>query len=669
MHKRSEIDGLRAIAVIPVILNHAGWKYMPGGFAGVDVFFVISGFLITSMLLENIQNGQPILTDFWLRRARRILPALFFMLMIVTPFAWAWLMPEENKHYWKSLVAVCLFLSNVFFSHEINYFSRDAELNPLLHTWSLAVEEQFYLIYPVLFIFIIRFGKKLGFTGLLILALLSFFCADYASRTYSASVYYNSLLRFWELLAGSCAAFYFHSGFSFHKNTILSSLAGLVGLTLILLAYININKYIPFPGRYTLLPVIGSVLFIIFSNAENIPGKILSSKLLVFTGLISYSLYLWHQPVLALARNLYPTGVPESVIIVLFFSLFTMSCFSWRYIEQPFRSRHFLSVRQIMGLGITVPACFIIVAIIGINTNLLNRFYDENYLEMVKRMHFNYGLSEHCDSESIIYGACQTSPSPEILLWGDSYAMHVAGMITASNPGVKMLQTTFSQCPPVVGVANTNTFLNSEICINKNDKVLEVLRHNKSIKYVVLASAFERLSDNGGIIFRGGTIKEKGSQEYRLYFMSTVDKIKRLGKIPVIISPPPKNRGYNTGLCLERAILTGEAPYKCNFDISHIPPEQQRVYQYLSELSDRVRVISLKNYICNDGKICQASVNGRLIYLDQGHISQEGSQLLGERLDIYRMITRSSTTPDPVYQTLMGSHTHYGSAKYELNVQ
>lgn len=591
------------------------------------------------------------------------------MLIAVTPFAWAWLMPEENRNYWKSLIAVCLFLSNIFFSQEINYFSRDAELNPLLHTWSLAVEEQFYLIYPVIFILIIRLGKKLSFIGLLILTLFSFFFADYASRTYSAAVYYNSFFRFWELLAGSCAAFYFRSGLSFHKNSTLSSLVGLVGLILILFAYTSINKYTPFPGCYTLLPVIGSVLIIVFSHAENIPGKILSFKPLVFTGLISYSLYLWHQPVLALARNLYPTGIPESVIIVLFLSLFLISSFSWRYIEQPFRNCHFLTTRQIVGLGVTIPGCFIILAITGINTNFLNRFYDKNYQEVVNRMHFNYGLSEYCDSESIIYGPCQTNPSPEILLWGDSYAMHVAGMITASNPGVKMLQTTFSQCPPVIGVANTNTFLNPERCINKNDKVLEMLRHNESIKYVVLASAFERLSDNGDIIFSSGEIRGKGSQDYRSYFMSTVDEIKRLGKVPVIISPPPKNKSYNTGLCLERAILTDKALYNCNFDISHIPPEQQGVYEYLSKLSDRIRIISLKNYICNNGKICQASVDGKIIYLDQGHISQEGSQLLGRQFDIYRMITRSSTAPEPLYQTVAGSHMRHESTKNELNVQ
>lgn len=669
MHKRSEIDGLRAIAVIPVILNHAGWKYMPGGFAGVDVFFVISGFLITSMLLEGTKSNQAMLTEFWLRRARRILPALFFMLIAVTPFAWAWLMPEENRNYWKSLIAVCLFLSNIFFSQEINYFSRDAELNPLLHTWSLAVEEQFYLIYPVIFILIIRLGKKMSFIGLLILALLSFFFADYASKTYSASVYYNSFYRFWELLVGSCAAFYFRSGLSLHKYARLSSLAGLAGLILILLAYTSINKYTPFPGRYTLFPVIGSVLIIVFSHAKNIPGKILSFKPLVFTGLISYSLYLWHQPVLALARNLYPTGIPESVIIALFLSLFLISSFSWRYIEQPFRNRHVLTTKQIVGVGITVPACFIILAVTGINTHLLNRFYGENYQSVVSRMHFNYGLSEHCDSESIIYGPCQTSSSPEVLLWGDSYAMHVAGMITASNPGVKMLQATFSQCPPVIGVANTNTFLNPERCIDKNDKVFEMLRRNENIKYVVLASTFERLSDNGGVILRGGAIKEKGSQEYRFYFMTTINRIKQLGKIPVVISPPPKNKSYNTGLCLERAVLTDKALYNCNFDMSHIPPEQHGVYQYLDKISDRVRIISLKNYICNKGRICQASVDGRLIYLDQGHITQEGSQLLGRQFDMYRVITHPSTSPGQLYQTVAEFHTQHGSTKNELNVQ
>ena len=207
MRYRAEIDGLRGLAVVPVILFHAGFEPFSGGFVGVDVFFVISGYLITTILIEDIESKRFSIFNFYERRARRLLPALFFVILVCIPFVWVWMLPSQMKDFSASLFSVSVFLSNLYFMSQINYFAPAAELNPLLHTWSLSVEEQFYLFFPPLLLFLLKPGRRFAIIVIFLFAALSLIFSELAWRENQARNFFFSLGRIWEIFAGSIAAF------------------------------------------------------------------------------------------------------------------------------------------------------------------------------------------------------------------------------------------------------------------------------------------------------------------------------------------------------------------------------------------------------------------------------------------------------------------------------
>ena len=347
MKYRPEIDGLRAMAVLPVILFHAGFELFSGGFVGVDVFFVISGYLITTtILIEEIENKRFSIVNFYERRARRILPALFFVMLICIPFAWLWMLPNQMKDFSQSLVAVSLFASNIFFWRESGYFAAAAEEKPLLHTWSLAVEEQYYLLFPIFLILAWRFGKNRVFWMIVLMAAISLLLSEWGWRNKATANFYLAPTRAWELFAGSIAAFVVHK--QVKKNNFLATL----GLAAIVFSIFFYDENTPFPSVYALAPVLGVVFLVLYADKETIAAKLLSTKGLIGIGLISYSAYLWHQPLFAFARI--RSIEHPSVLLMSALSLisFVLAYFSWRYIEKPFRDKNMLSRTQIFSASL-----------------------------------------------------------------------------------------------------------------------------------------------------------------------------------------------------------------------------------------------------------------------------------------------------------------------------
>ena len=273
MKYRPEIDGLRALAVIPVILFHAGFEIFSGGFVGVDVFFVISGYLITTILIEDIENKRFSIVNFYERRARRILPALFSVMLVCIPFAWMWMLPSQMKDFSQSLVAVSLFASNILFWRESGYFDAAAEEKPLLHTWSLAVEEQYYVVFPIFLILAWRFGKNRVFWMIVVMAAISLLLSEWGWRNKATANFYLAPTRAWELFAGSIAAFVIQKQ-GVRKNNPLA----LVGLAAILFSIFFYDEATPFPSVYALVPVLGVVLIVLYAEKETIVAKLLSVK-------------------------------------------------------------------------------------------------------------------------------------------------------------------------------------------------------------------------------------------------------------------------------------------------------------------------------------------------------------------------------------------------------
>lgn len=327
---RSEIDGLRALAVLSVIFFHAGFTIFSGGYVGVDIFFVISGYLITSIILKEKEKQNFSLLGFYERRARRILPALFTVLLATTISAYILMPADLLKSYMQSLVSVVTFLSNIFFSVTNDYFATVADEKPLLHTWTLAIEEQYYIVFPILISSFWFLGKKRLFQAIALLALLSLLLSHILSQSsFVQHNFYFLLSRVWELLAGSLLAFVGTRVTRVSDRT--KELFSVIGLLFIFYAVFFFDSNTPFPSLYTLVPVFGAMLVISFCDKHTVAARVLSTRSLAFIGLISYSLYLWHQPIYAFLR-LKTLGEPTLEIIwgamlVIFF----ISIFSYKY--------------------------------------------------------------------------------------------------------------------------------------------------------------------------------------------------------------------------------------------------------------------------------------------------------------------------------------------------
>lgn len=331
MKYRSEIDGLRTFAVVPVIFFHAGVWPFSGGYVGVDIFFVISGYLITTLIVTAIQQGNFSIIDFYERRARRLLPALVVVQLACIPFALIWMVPNQLHDFFQSLVAVNLFGSNLLFWVEEDYFELASELKPLLHTWSLAVEEQFYLIFPLLMLLLIKKNGPLPWQILILCVVLSFVLCLWMVRQSPSTAFYLSPFRAWELGLGSLAAFLLQNHPDFR-----SELGGVIGFILVCISFFLLDHDTVFPSEWALAPVVGTFLLIVCATSGTATQRFLSWRPFVFVGLISYSAYLWHQPLFAFTQMRFGE-LSTGGIMVLLAITFILATLSWRFIEQPVR--------------------------------------------------------------------------------------------------------------------------------------------------------------------------------------------------------------------------------------------------------------------------------------------------------------------------------------------
>src|SRR5210317_1697141 len=343
---RPEIDGLRAIAVVAVILYHAqitilGHQPFKGGFIGVDIFFVISGYLITSIILkELVTTGSFSFKHFYERRIRRILPALLFVMLVSLPFAWMYLLPSSFVDFSKSILYFLGFSSNFYFHYSgQQYGAESGFLKPFLYIWSLSVEEQYYILFPIVLIFTFKYFKKYLIHILILGFVISLGLAEWTSRNYPSASFYFLHTRIWELLAGSFLAYFEITNGKRSENKTLNLILPSIGLFLIGHSILFFNDEMFHPSFYTLSPIIGVCLIIWFSNKNELITKILSTKLFVGIGLISYSLYLWHYPIFAFNRITFLTRDNIFFELLLILSVLVLSIFSYYFVEKPFRNK------------------------------------------------------------------------------------------------------------------------------------------------------------------------------------------------------------------------------------------------------------------------------------------------------------------------------------------
>ena len=630
---RPEIDGLRAVAVLPVIFFHAGFEIFKGGFIGVDVFFVISGYLITTILLNDLSNNEFSLFKFYARRAKRILPALFFMIIVCIPFSWIWMLPDQLKNFSNSVIAVALFVSNILFWRQSGYFTSEAELNPLLHTWSLAVEEQYYLFFPVILLFFRTKHRKKLFWFITAIALCSFLVAEWGWRHKPIANFYLSPSRFWELLLGSMVAIYLENNV-IKQNNLLS----LMGFIFICVAIFLLDSSTPFPSFYTLIPVLGTVLIIIYAGEKTLTNKILTFKPLVFVGLISYSAYLWHQPLFSFARII--SFDPPSHAMMLFLASLTMviAYISWRFIEKPFREQRiaiFSNQNRVLLSSVFVGMFFVCLGIFG---SFKDGFPDRSINQtktsnLTSRFEPNYGLANDCGSSTVNL-ACQTSTEPKILLWGDSYAMQLANGLVSSNPDISLIQKTFSSCAPIIGIAQINNSMPkswAEKCIEFNQEVYEKILSER-YDLIIISSPFSAIFRDK-ILTAEGYTKDYSSPEIADLIKDSFSNVTASGSKLVIVAPTPKS-GNDLGLCLMREAFFRQSNDMCNFTLNL----ETKAFEFLNNIEHEFPVYWLHNDICKNG-ICYPKIDNIFIYRDGGHLSVEGSNYLGSK---FNWITRMS---------------------------
>ncbi len=497
MKYRAEIDGLRALAVLPVILFHAGFEWFSGGFVGVDVFFVISGYLITTIIISEMAEGKFSIVNFYERRARRILPALFFVMAACLPFAWLWLTPNALKDFGQSLVATSTFSSNILFWRESGYFNTAAELKPLLHTWSLAVEEQYYILFPIFLMLTWRLGVKWILILLSILFFISLGVAVWGTQYEThpkiiSAAFFLLPTRGWELLIGVFTGFYLK--FNTHlKSHTVNQMLSLLGFGMIVYSVIAFDNTTPFPSLYALIPTIGTTLLILCAVPRTFIHKLLSLKSIVGVGLISYSAYLWHQPLLAFARLKIVGDATELHLIILCITSFLMAWFSWRFVEKPFRSqinfsRSFIFRFSVIGM--------FIFSLIGTYTHFsngfLNRLSDEekNTLQSMSR-----SSEDNCEDELIrCLEKMRSKNNKSLLLVGDSNAYHMSVGLRELAEGLSYnyIQLTLGGCMPLAKFYRldlSNKFNNR--CISYNKTLLKNINDlAKKIDVVIVSSAW-----------------------------------------------------------------------------------------------------------------------------------------------------------------------------------
>jgi len=654
MKYRKEIDGLRALAVIPVILFHSGFTTFSGGFVGVDIFFVISGYLITTIIVDDMDKGSFSILNFYERRSRRILPALFFMMLCTLPFAWFWMLPHALERFSQSLVAVSLFASNFLFFITSDYFDTSSELKPLLHTWSLAVEEQYYFLFPLFLILAWKLGKKWIISFLIFVAIFSLFAAQWGSTNHPSFTFYLLPTRAFEILVGALISLYFN-----HKKSIISvsqlvsQLVSLAGLVFILYAIFTFDKSTPSPSLKTLIPIIGAALIIIFSNNKNLVGKILGSKQFVGIGLISYSAYLWHHPLFAFAklRNINESSSfllgPLAILSIL------LGYLSWKYIEIPFRNKDTISRKRVFIYGVLGSLFFILIGLFGyfgkgfsgrLDKEIADISNIQNYYKSISEIDICFNQKLKSNLLNCVKG--DKNSAPEVMLLGDSHAASLTIELDKRfrKANISFINETKSACLPIREIRQWP----DSKCAEFVNLALNWAKE-KNIKTIILVARWAQYITDDGFDNGEGGVEDRGKT---INSIAGIDKVKPidfrrkkiLNKIQsniqslisqgykvIVVYPIPQNGWSPSDRLAKLKFFNAQFD---NLSTSHnrFITSTKEIYESLDDLGDNDNLIRVfpEKIFCNT-KIkgrCFSVLSETIYYYDDDHLSNEGARLV-----------------------------------------
>ena len=667
---RPEIDGLRALAILPVVFFHAGYNLFSGGYIGVDVFFIISGYLITSIILKSQLEKKFSILNFYSRRAKRILPALLFLISLSLIFSVLFVPPEDLLVISKSAVSSLFFFSNFFFSYNSGYFDLSSEYQIFLHTWSLSIEEQFYIFFPFLLIFLTRYKFKTVFISISIIILISIFFAQWSGNLkliypffeqeflfYNESQFSSFMMpfgRIWELLIGSLIAIYIFNKeikkYNFNLRT--KNLLSFIGVILIIYSMIAFNVGTNYPGFYTLIPCVGTLAIIYFADKKTFVGKILANKFLVKCGLISYSLYLIHFIIFSFLKyELYVFGENYLNDTCIFLIIFLASFLFWKYYEKPIRNSKKNYVYYYLG----VLSLFIILfsLLIHKTSGLEKRekfILDKNISDTFKRsiggencfdLVFKKNLDDICT-----LGIDKSTF--DFVLFGDSHSISYFDFFNdyAKKNSLRGLYFGYSGCVPLLDIHSIRRDQKIRNCNSLNTNVIELIKELK-IKNVILISNWTYYTDGGydsnklSLLSKkpnNSSNKNKSRKAFSHGLEKTIMEYKALNTNLIFIkqTPEQKNNSKHIFYSIDKLKNKDKAKKIEFFSTSKI--KHLKLQKFVNDEFDlyskekKLNFINLNKNFCPKKTCLLGSIKGSF-YVDTSHISNLGIKLISNTLE------------------------------------
>ncbi len=666
---RPDIDGLRAIAVLSVVAFHAFPNWVKGGFTGVDVFFVISGYLISTIIFENLDKETFSFVEFYSRRIKRIFPALLLVLTVSYLLGWFTLLADEYKQFGKHVSGAAGFVSNFVLWKESGYFDNAAETKPLLHLWSLGVEEQFYIMYPLL----LWLAWKKRFNLLIVIsvvAIVSFYLNIEGIKSNPTATFFSPQTRFWELMCGSWLAWWglykksalaqFKSTFDKWPSVVIYSIpreldgktlvnaASFLGVFLLLYGFWRIDKGVSFPGKWALIPISGSILIILAGQKSWVNKNILSNRIVVWFGLISFPLYLWHWVLLVFVR-IVEGELPSMALRVV--AVITSIIFAWhtyKFVEIPIRNGG-NNKRKVMFLSLLMT----LIGSIGYATysrdgiplrGIVQKFH--TYSESIKATErqtdcFDIPFAYKKNGEWFCSLGDRSLPAT-FFAYGDSHALSLVPALEnfAKEYKVNIKFTGASGCPSLLGIQSMrgDAYIEKHNCQKLNERVFDHVKKSK-IKTVILINRWvyytgseSRPSEQNFISRNPGGVVDKSTStvDFIWAVKNTIDQYQKIGVRVVFVEDNPQQLfGPKDVLRKGRAVESNYINYSVGYK-EHVR-NQEMVNSILRAQSNNV--INFDDILC-DGDRCPLVSNSRFLYSDDDHLSIDGANIISPRLSI-----------------------------------
>jgi len=641
---RPEVDGLRCIAVMLVILHHLQLPGFSGGFVGVDVFFVISGYLITSIILAELRKGKFTFGSFYKRRVIRLAPAYFTVLLVTCIFAYVLMLPAELENFSVSALYSTFFAANFYMWDTVGgYFGTGAKTTPLLHLWSLAVEEQFYVIWPVTLLLLYRFMRGYLLVVVVLALLVALGISEYGAINYRAAAYYLMPTRAFELLIGAVLACVPLAVFD-RVPLAFRLLLGSLGLALILYGNVFFTAETWFPGLNALYPCVGAFLLIAFLRAgDPVLGRLLSSRVAVGIGKVSYPAYLWHWPIIAFL-NLQLVELTPLVSVGVVTATLLLATLTYLFIEKPARTFRYAQWAKVASSGFILPAAiFGSAAVYAIQVEGMPGRFDEvvahkskavlSYADEIRGRCNEGPVTSPRGPEDCVLGI--NKPGVDILLVGDSHANHFSGMIDtlATRAGLRGYDVTQSSSPFLVDVERFYR-QDGELVWHDNfsarNRVIETQLLPCHYEFFILGGSFNKYYNTG--LFSNDQIPPQSPELaiFRDSMVKTIEKISEYGSTPVLIKGNP-TFDYDVSDCTLNN-LRFDLEKNCHMDRTNYQKsfrDWNEFVDLLSEQFDQLIVIDPVQIMCDD-EMCYSELNDTPLYKDGGHLNYEGSKLIGE---------------------------------------